>query len=111
VSGAPDQVSDDEVPIPCQHVTTPPRPSAPAAAPSPADRDDEVPIPQFSHCTALLSCYGDAEVPLPLPSLSRLFSSTTVLLFALNLPCRLVAVALLGMVTTNLLFSFFNMNA
>jgi hypothetical protein len=78
VWGTPDQISDDEVPIPCLHVTSPSQPSAHAAAPSPADRDDEVPIPRFSHHTALVSCYSDAEIPpalryflpfiLPLPS-------------------------------------------
>jgi hypothetical protein len=26
--------------------------------------DDEIPIPRFSHRTALVSCHGDAEVPL-----------------------------------------------
>jgi hypothetical protein len=77
VSGDPDQVSDDEVPIPRLHVTSPPQPPARAAAISPADSDDEVPIPHFSHLTALLSCYGDAAVPLPRPSVSRLSSSTS----------------------------------
>jgi hypothetical protein len=48
----------------------PPQPSAHAAAPSLADRDDEVPIPLFSHRTTLVSCYGDAEVPLLRPDVS-----------------------------------------
>jgi hypothetical protein len=52
----------------------PPKPSAHAAAPSPDDRDDEVPIPRFSHHTALVSCYGDAEVP-PALRVSCLLSS------------------------------------
>jgi hypothetical protein len=43
VSGAPEQVSDDEVHIPCLHVTSPPRPSA--LATSPAVSDGEFPIP------------------------------------------------------------------
>jgi hypothetical protein len=47
---------------------TPPRPSAHAAATLLADSDNEVPIPHVSRCTALLSCYGDAAVPLPRPS-------------------------------------------
>jgi hypothetical protein len=55
VSNASDQVNDDEVPILCLHVTSPPRPSACAAAASPADSDDKSPIPQFSH-PALVSC-------------------------------------------------------
>jgi hypothetical protein len=54
VSGAHDQVSDDEVPIPCLHVTSLPQPLARAAA-SPAGSDDEVPIPPFSHHPALVS--------------------------------------------------------
>jgi hypothetical protein len=62
VSGAPDQVSDDEFPIPCQHVIAPPRPSACNAATLPADSDDEVSILRFSRCTAVISCYGDAAV-------------------------------------------------
>jgi hypothetical protein len=57
------------------HVTSSPQPSACAAAPSPADSDYEVPIPRFSHRTALVSCYGDAEVPLPSPGVSCLSSS------------------------------------
>jgi hypothetical protein len=43
VSGALEQVSDDEVPIPCLHVTSPSRPSA--LATSPAASDGEFPIP------------------------------------------------------------------
>jgi hypothetical protein len=71
----PDQISNDEVPIPRLHVTSSPQPSVYAAALMPADRDDEVPIPHFSHRTALHSCYGDAEVPLPHPGVSCLSSS------------------------------------
>jgi hypothetical protein len=37
--------------------------------------DDKVPIPRFSQHTALVLCYGDAEVPLPHPGVSRLSSS------------------------------------
>jgi hypothetical protein len=75
VSGTPDQISDGEAPFPRLHVTSPPQPSAHAAAPSPADSDDEAPIPRFSHRTALVSCYGDAEVPLPHPGRSCRSSS------------------------------------
>jgi hypothetical protein len=42
---------------------------------SPADSIDEVPIPRLSHRTALVSCNGDAEVPLPRPAVSCLPSS------------------------------------
>jgi hypothetical protein len=73
--GAPNQISDDEVPIPGLYVTSPPQPSAHAATSSPAHSDDEVPIPRFSHGTVLVSCYGDAEVPLPCPRVSCLSSS------------------------------------
>jgi hypothetical protein len=89
VPGAPDQVRDDEVPIPCLHATSPPRPSARAAAASPAGSDDEAPILHFSHFPALVSCYDDAEVPVLSTSVSVLSSSTSLLLFALNLPRRL----------------------
>jgi hypothetical protein len=75
VSGAPDPISDDVDPISRLHVTSPHELSAHAAAPSPAESDDEVPIPRFSHRTALLSCYGDAEVLLPRPGVSCLSSS------------------------------------
>jgi hypothetical protein len=78
MSGAPDQGSDDEVPIPRLHVTSPLRPSARAAATLPADSDDEVPIPSFSRCTALIWCYGDATLLLLCPSVSRLSSSTSL---------------------------------
>jgi hypothetical protein len=53
VSCTPEQISDDEVPIPHLHDTSPPQPSAHAAAPSPADSDDEVPIPRVSHTVML----------------------------------------------------------
>jgi hypothetical protein len=49
--------------------------SALAAAPAPADSDDEAPIPRFSHRPALIFCYGYAEVPLLRPNVSRLYSS------------------------------------
>jgi hypothetical protein len=86
VPGAPDRVSDDEGPIPCLHVTSSPRPSAHAA--SPADSDDEVSIPRFSHHPSLVSvmvilrflpCAPAFAPQLPLP------------LFALNLPHRLAS--------------------
>jgi hypothetical protein len=93
MSGAPDQVSDDEVPIPHLHVTSPPSPSALAAATSPAVRDDEIPILVFSDHTALVLSFRDAKASLLRTSVSRL-SSSTLLLFALNLPCRLAADAL-----------------
>jgi hypothetical protein len=41
VSGASNLVSKDEVHIPCLHVPSPWRPSAHAAATSPANRDDD----------------------------------------------------------------------
>jgi hypothetical protein len=75
VSGTPNQISNDEVPIPHLRVTSPPQPSAHAAAPSPADSEDEDPIPRFSHPTAPVSCYGDAEVPHPGCGVSCLSSS------------------------------------
>jgi hypothetical protein len=103
VSGAPDQVSDDEVPIPLLLATSPPRPFARAAATSPAESDDEVPIPCFSHRTDLVSCYGDAEAPLPRPSVSHLSSYTSPPIVRLNPPPRLAAAAdaLPGMVDTD----------
>jgi hypothetical protein len=78
MSGAPDQVSDDVrfLFLVCMSLALP-QPAAHAAAPSPANSDEEVPIPRFSHRTALVSCYGDADVSLPRPSVSRLFSSTS----------------------------------
>jgi hypothetical protein len=51
-----------EVLAPRLRGTSPSQPSAQAAAPSPAGSDDEVPIPRISNRTALVSCYGDAEV-------------------------------------------------
>jgi hypothetical protein len=77
VSGAPDQVSDDEVPIPHLPVTAPPQPSARAAATSLAEHDDEVPVPRCSCRIALLLCCGDAAVPLTRLSVSCLSSSTS----------------------------------
>jgi hypothetical protein len=52
-----------------------PQPSVHAAASSSAGSDDENPILRFSHHTALVSCYGDAEVPLPHPGVPCLSSS------------------------------------
>jgi hypothetical protein len=104
VSSTPDQISDDEVPR--LHVTSPPQPFDHAVAPLPADRDDDVPISRFSHRTALVSCYDDAEVPLLRPGVSCLLSSSPSLrVFSLNLPCRLAAAAdaLSGMVVYDLL--------
>jgi hypothetical protein len=95
VSGAPGQVSHDEVPIPCLRVSPPPpRCSARAAAALPAERDDEVPI-YFSPTVLLwfhvlvmprfISC-GQAFLVLTLP--------LPQLLFALNLPGRQAAAAM-----------------
>jgi hypothetical protein len=75
LSGTPDQISNDEVRIPRLHGTFPPQPSAHAAAPSPADSDDEVLIPRLSHRAAVGLCDGDAEVPLPCPGVACLSSS------------------------------------
>jgi hypothetical protein len=106
VSGTPDQISNDKVPIPRLHDTFPPQPSAHAAASLPADRADEVPIPR-SHTVLLWFC-----VMAMLKFLSRALvflafpPPPPLLLFALNLPCRLAAVAdaLLGMINFDLLF-------
>jgi hypothetical protein len=75
--------------------------------PSPAGSDDEVLIPRFSHRPALVSCCGDAAVP---PQRLRFLAFAPplpppLLLLALNLPCRLAAVAdaLLNMVNSDLL--------
>jgi hypothetical protein len=77
ILGAPDQVSDDEVPIPHLHATPPSPPSARAAATLLADSDDEVPLLRFSPRTALLSCCGDAVVPFPHPIICCLSSSAS----------------------------------
>jgi hypothetical protein len=50
MSGASDQVSDGEVSIPCLQLHVP---SPHAAAASPADSDDEVPVPHFTLHPAL----------------------------------------------------------
>jgi hypothetical protein len=92
VSGTPEQISDDEVCIPRLHGTFPPQPSAHAAAPLPADIDDEVHILPLSHHDALVSCYGDAAVS-QAPVFLALSPSPPLLLFALKLFCRLAAVA------------------
>jgi hypothetical protein len=93
VSGTTDQSSDDEVRIPHLHGTFPPQPSAHAAPPSPADIADEVLIPRFWQRAALVLCGGDAEVSLPRPVFLAFLPPPPLLLFALNLPCRLAAVA------------------
>jgi hypothetical protein len=105
VSGAPSQISDDEVPIPLLHVTSLPQPSAHAAAPSPADSDDNVPILCFSHRTALVSCMAMLRFLFRAPVFLAFPPPPPLLLFALNLPCRLAAAAnaLLGMVNSELL--------
>jgi hypothetical protein len=53
VPGAPDQVTNDEVPIPCMS-PPPPRPCARAAATLLVDSDDKVPILCFSHRSGFL---------------------------------------------------------
>jgi hypothetical protein len=77
VSGTPDQISDDEVPIPRLHAyaTFPPQLSAQAAVLSPADSDDKFLNPCFSHRAALVLCDGDDDVSLPRPGVSSLSSS------------------------------------
>jgi hypothetical protein len=97
MSGAPDQVSDDEVPIPPLHVTPL---LARAAATLLADSGDAVPIPRFSRRTALLSCDGDATVPLRCPSGFAFPPLPPLLLFALNL----AADAVWGTVNTDFFF-------
>jgi hypothetical protein len=67
--------------------------SAHAAAASLADSADEIPIPRFPPCSALVLCDSDDEVPIPCPRLCRLSSCTPLPLFTLNLPHRLAAVA------------------
>jgi hypothetical protein len=75
-----------------------PQPSARAAAPPPAESDDEVPIPRFSYHTAILIPYF--RIIVMLRFLSRapvcLAFPPPLLLFALNPPCRLAADALSG---------------
>jgi hypothetical protein len=75
VSGTPDQISDDEVHIPRLHGTFPPQPFAHAAAPSPANSDDEVLILRFSHRAAVVLCNDNAEVSLPCHGVSCLYAS------------------------------------
>jgi hypothetical protein len=97
MSGTPDQISDDEVPIS--------QPSAHAAAPSPADSDDEVPIPHFSDQTALVSCMVMLRFLACAPVLLAFLPPPPLILF--NLPCRLAtpADALSGMVNSDCFFS------
>jgi hypothetical protein len=98
----------DEVPIPHLHVTAPlPLGLLPVML---LFRLLTV-MMKFLFCAShavLLFCYCDAVVPLQLPSVSGPSSSTPLLLFALNLPHRLVAAAdaLPGMVYTDLLLFF-----
>jgi hypothetical protein len=92
--------------IPRMHGTFPPQPSAHAAAPSPADSDDEVLLPRLPHRAALVLCDGDDEISLPRRGVSCLPPPPLpLLLFALNVPWRLASVAdaLLGMVISDLL--------
>jgi hypothetical protein len=65
-----------------------------------AESDDEVPISPFPPDSALISCTSDDENLILRPMLSCL-AYTSVPLFALKLPHRLVAMAdaLLGIVT------------
>jgi hypothetical protein len=74
VFGAPDQVSDDEVPIICLHVASPPRPSACGAAASPAGSDGAVPIPRLFRRPALVLWSDDAAIP----SWDHFFSSRSI---------------------------------
>jgi hypothetical protein len=53
MSRASDQVSNDEVPIPCLRIPATPRPSDPAAAALRTDKDDEVPFLSGTHRPAL----------------------------------------------------------
>jgi hypothetical protein len=105
VSGTPKQISDDEVRIPRLHATFLPQPSAHAAAPSPADSDDEVLNPHVSHRAALILCDGDAEVSRLRPGISCLSSSPSPPIVRPQPACMLAAVAdaLLGMVDFDLL--------
>jgi hypothetical protein len=102
VSGTPGQISDDEIRIPRLHGTFPPQPSAHAAATVMAKFSFRV-----SHTVLLWFCVmamlwflSRAPVFLAFPP------PPPLLLFALNLPCRLAAVAdaLLGMVNSDLFF-------
>jgi hypothetical protein len=75
-----------------------------------ADSDDEVPILCFPLCSALVSCYGDDEVPILRPSLLAFAPPLSLVLVALNLPLRLVAAAddLSGMGYTDLLLLLYS---
>jgi hypothetical protein len=71
------------------------------------DSTNEVPIPHFPHRTDLVSCYGDAEVPLPSLVFLVFPPPSPLLLFRLNLPCRLVVDAFSGMGLIPICFFFF----
>jgi hypothetical protein len=73
MSGASDQVSDGEVSIPCLQLHVP---SPHAAAASPADSDDEVPVPHFTLHPALVSCDTDDGSLISRPSLPHIYSFT-----------------------------------
>jgi hypothetical protein len=67
--------------LPCEIALTldpppPKRPSAHAAAASPADSDDELPRPRFTYHHALGSCDSDDEVLIPRHRLSCLPSTS-----------------------------------
>jgi hypothetical protein len=113
VSGSLDQVSDDEVPIPCLHVASPPRPSAHVAAATPSDSDDE-----FSfRVPPTVRLWFRVLVMLRFLSCDQAFLALSppllLLLFALNLPCSLAATAnaLSGMVHTDCFFFFFSLTS
>jgi hypothetical protein len=102
VSRSPDQVSDDEIPIPRLCVTAPPGPSACAVATL------LTVMMKFLFCVSqtVLLCFC-VMVMLQFLSRTQVFLAfpppPPLLLFALNLPRRLVADALSGMVNTDLL--------
>jgi hypothetical protein len=100
--GASAAVNYDVVPIPCLCVLSPKQPSAHAAASLLADSTDEVPISRIPPRSPLLSCDSGAEVLIPCPMLSC-SSSTSHPSVCSRLPRRLVAMALLGIFSMDLL--------
>jgi hypothetical protein len=109
VSNAFDLIGDVEVLIPHLHAPSPQQPSAAAA--SLADRDEEVPLLVFH--PVLLWFRVIVMMTLLFQALCLIvFLLLPVPLFALDLPCRLVAVAdaLLGMVTIDLLLRPVDLN-
>jgi hypothetical protein len=78
---------------------------AQVAAVSLVDNDSEVPIPRFPSRSALVLCGIADKVLLLRPMLSCL-PSVSIPVFTLDLPRKLVADALLGMVMIKLLLLF-----